>query len=89
MVLTILINILLEEMAFSLTLQEMVFSHLVKEMVLVLMLMMEMVCILLMVDLAEFEEEEEFKEENMEVEDHHNLYMNIKKIKYHREPSSY
>ena len=80
MVLTILINILFEEM---------VFSHLVKEIVFGLVLTMEMVCILLMEDLAEFEEEEEFKEENMEVEDHHNFYMNIKKIKYHREPSSY
>ena len=79
-VLTILINILFEEM---------VFSHLVKEIVFSLVLTMEMVCILLMEDLADFEEEEEFKEENMEVEDHHNLYMNIKKIKYHREPSSY
>ena len=44
-----------------------------KEMVFGLMLMMEMVCILLMEDLVEFEEEEEFKEENMEVEDHNNL----------------
>ena len=49
------------------------FNHLMKEMVFRLMLMMEMVCILLMDDLVEFEEEEEFKEENMEVEDHHNL----------------
>ena len=64
MVLTILINILLEEM---------VLSHLVKEMVSSLMLTMEMVCILLKEDLVEFEEEEEFKEENIEVEDHHNL----------------
>jgi len=51
----------------------MVFNDLMKEMVFGLMLMMEMVCILLMEDLVEFEEEEEFKEENMEVEDHHNL----------------
>ena len=49
------------------------FNHLMKEMVFGLLLTMEMVCILLMEDLVEFEEEEEFKEENMEVEDHHNL----------------
>ena len=80
MVLTILINILLEEM---------VLSHLVKEMVFGLMLMMEMVCILLMQDLVDFEEEEEFKEENMEVEDQHNLQMNLKKINSHGKPSTY
>ena len=80
MVLKILINILLEEM---------VLSHLVKEMVFGLMLMMEMVCILLMQDLVDFEEEEEFKEENMEVEDQHNLQMNLNKINSHGKPSTY
>ena len=53
------------------------------------MLMMEMVCVLLMEDLVEFQEEEEFKKENMEVEDHHNLQMNLKKINAHDEPSTY
>ena len=80
MVLMILINILQEEMLFILTLQEMVFSHLVMEMVFGLMLTMEMVCILLMKDLVDFEEE------NMEVEDHHNLQMNLKNINAHGKP---
>ena len=83
MVLTILINILLEEIMFILTLQEMVFSHLVKEIIFGLVLTMEMVCILLIKDLVDFEEE------NMEVEDHHNLQMNLKNINAHRKPSTY